>query len=112
MDLAAVAGMYRRKNTAAAAFADAQAQQAGGMATVLDTEQQRLACALADGLRALAEANRRLLERAIHVQGHVLGTVARAVACPSPRAQLLRYGASGAMAEAQRQPAVLFSARA
>jgi len=112
MDLAGAAALYPRKDAAASAFTAAQEQAADGMTSVLDAEQQRLAKELAERLRALAEENRRLLERAIHVQGHVLGTIARAVAQVTPRMQPPRYGATGAMAEVRRQPPVVLSARA
>jgi hypothetical protein len=112
MDLNGAAALYPRKDAAAAAFTAAQEQFGERMSAALDQEQRRLARALADRLRALAEENRRLLERAIHVQGHVLGTIARAVAQVGPRVQPPRYGARGTLAETRRQPPVVLSARA
>ena len=117
MDLAGAAALYPAKDAAATAFTAAQDRAAqallgDSMTAALDAEQQRLAQHLAERLRALAEENRRLLERAIHVQGHVLGTIARAVSQVGPRTQGPRYGARGTMAEARRQPPVVLSARA
>ena len=112
MDLAGAAALYPRKDAAAAAFAAAQKRLGDTMASALDAEQQRLARHLAERLRALADENRQLLERAIQVQGHVVGTIARAVSQMAPRAQAPRYGARGAMAETRRLPPVMLSARA
>jgi flagellar biosynthesis/type III secretory pathway chaperone len=112
LDLAAAAALYPRKDAAITALTAAQAQLPESMTTALDAEQQRLARELAERLRALVEENRRLLRRAIEVQGHVLGTVARAVAQASPRAQPPRYGARGTLADARRQPPVMLSSRA
>ncbi len=112
MDLAAAAALYPDKEAAAAAFAAARETLGDGMAETLDAEQRRMARDLAERLRRLVEENRRLLERAIHVQGHVLGTIARAVAQVSPRLPPPRYGARGTIADASRQPPVVLSARA
>ena len=112
MDLAAAARLYPGKDAAAAAFSAAGDTVIDGMVDSLSAEQRRLARELAERLRRLVEENRRLLERAMHVQGHVLGTVARAMAQVSPRRQPPRYGASGALADARRQPPVVLSARA
>jgi hypothetical protein len=112
MDLATAAALFPRKDAAATAFTSARERMGEGLESALDAEQQRLAQALAERLRALAEENRQLLERAIHVQGHVLGTIARAVSQVSPRAQAPRYGARGTMADVRRQPPVMLSARA
>ncbi len=109
MDLAGAAALYPRKDAAATRFAQAQKQDS--MTTLLDEEQRRLARELAERLRRLVEENRRLLERAIHVQGHVIGTVARAMA-QAPRAQAPRYAATGLIAGARRQPPVVLSSRA
>jgi hypothetical protein len=112
MDLAGAAALYPRKNAAAAAFILAQERSGARPAAGLDADQQRLARDLAERLRTLTAQNRLLLERAIRVQGHVLGTVARAVARAVPRAQPPRYGAHGALAQAARQAPVLLSSRA
>ena len=111
MDLAGAAAIYPRKDAAVAAFTGAQRRLGEGIAAALDAEQQRLARELTERLRALAEENKRLLERAIHVQSHVLGTIARAVSQMAPRPQP-RYGASGTLTEPRRQPPVVLSARA
>lgn len=112
MDLAAAAALYARKDAAATAFSAAQERLGEGLEAALDAEQARLAQALAERLRTLAEENRRLLERAIHVQGHVIGTIARAVSQVTPRNQPPRYGARGTMTEQRRQQPVMLSARA
>ena len=112
LDLARAASLYPAKSAAAAALTAAQAAAGDTMRAALDAEQQRLARELAERLRALAEENRRLLERAIHVQGQVLGTIARAVAMSAPRAQPPRYGATGALSHVRRQAPVVLSARA
>jgi hypothetical protein len=112
MDLKGAAAIYPRKDAAASAFTAAQLQAGGQMSAVLDEEQQRLARQLAERLRRLAEENRRLLERAIQVQGHVIGTIARAVVQVGPRMQAPRYGATGTFAEVRRQVPVVLSARA
>lgn len=112
MDLPSAAALFPAKDAAASAFAGAEAALRDGMAAALTAEQQRLARALAERLRDLAELNRRLLERAINVQGHVLGTIARAVAQTPQRAQPPRYGANGAVARAGGQPPVVLWSRA
>ena len=62
----------------------------------------------ADRLTGQAEENRRLLERAIHVQTRVLGVIANAA---RPRNPAPRYGRSGAYTVAHSAGAA-FSARA
>jgi hypothetical protein len=111
MDIPGAAAVYVAKDAAAAALKAAQSE-GDGMGETLDAEQRRLARELAERLRALVEENRRLLERAIHVQGQVLGTIARAVAMSAPRAQPHRYGATGTITHVRRQPPVVLSARA
>jgi hypothetical protein len=60
-------------------------------------------------LRDLAAENRRLLERAIAVQGRVIAVVARA----EPRPTVMpRYGATGILARSARPAAMALSARA
>ncbi len=111
MDLPGAAALYPHKDAAATALKAAQSESDDGMSAALDTEQRRLARELAERLRDLIEENRRLLGQAIHVQGQVLGTIARAVAMSTPRAQPARYGASGALAQMRRQQPVVLSAR-
>ena len=105
LDLAAAAGMLDEKQHAAEAFLEAQARVASGLtAGPLPGPPSR---EVAERLTALAEENRRLLERAIAVQGRLLGTLARAA---QPVAS--RYGARGGPAYDGRQRAVALSARA
>jgi hypothetical protein len=60
-------------------------------------------------LRDLAAENRRLLERAIAVQGRVIAVVARA----TPRPVVMpRYGATGVLARTGRPPPMALSSRA
>jgi hypothetical protein len=68
-----------------------------------------LSVAEARRLRDLAAENRRLLERAIMIQGRVIAVVARAA--PRPR-MAPRYAANGAMAYAGRPIPMALSARA
>jgi flagellar biosynthesis/type III secretory pathway chaperone len=112
LDLSAAVVLYPRKQAATLAFNDARERTTESIETLLDDEQKRLARELAERLRALAEENKRLLERAINVQAHVLGTIGRAVARAAPSAQPPRYGASGGIAAASRQRPVILSSRA
>ena len=65
--------------------------------------------AAAERLRDLAAENRRLLERAMLVQGRVIAVVARAA--PRPRV-MPRYGANGTIAYTGRPAPMALSARA
>jgi hypothetical protein len=112
MDLGAAAALYPFKDAAARALTAAQGQAGGSAATSLDADQQRQARELAARLRVLVELNRRLLERAIYVQGQLLGTIARAVVHAAPHMRTPRYGATGALAAVRGQRPVVLSARA
>jgi hypothetical protein len=104
LDLAGAAGMLAEKQRAAQALLDARppANPAG-------TAPAAAVAGLASRLRALAEENRRLLERAITVQGRILGMIARAVPVSGqPRC----YGATGALASGRRAAPFTLSARA
>ncbi len=92
LDLARAAGMLAEKNAAIAALsaAEGQAQRTGPY--MLAGRQREEVVRQAERLRALAEENKRLLERAIAVQGRVIGTIA---AGARPAAQL--YGAKGGL---------------
>ncbi len=85
LDLPAAAALLARKQTAAASFAAARPAAA-------PTPALRAA---AIRLRALADENRRLLERAIAVQTRVLGVLAGAARASNPAP---RYGRSGSYA--------------
>lgn len=91
LDLARAAAMLAEKQEAGAAFALAWGR-GRPLAPVTDA---RDVIALARRLEEASVENRRLLERALVVQGRVLATVARAV----PRALAVRaaprYGARG-----------------
>jgi hypothetical protein len=90
----------------ASAFIAAQAREASAPPE-MRTRRQVLEAALAR-LRDLAAENKRLLERAIIVQGRVIGSIVEALR-KTPIAP--RYGASGALAGATTRPMAL-SARA
>lgn len=92
LDLASAAGMLPEKTAAIAAFAAADdiAQRTGPY--MLAGRQREETIKQAERLRTLAAENKRLLERAIAVQGRVIGTVVAAV---KPVTQI--YGAKGGM---------------
>ncbi len=105
LDLARAASLLAAKERATEAFLAAQA--AAGLAAPSS------AAAAASGdlgrrLGALAEENRRLLERALAVQGRVVATVVRAL----PRGGDGFYRANGGLADPGRPVAITLSARA
>jgi hypothetical protein len=103
VDLAAAAAMAPSKRSATQRFLRARA----GVATLSADEIAALR-AVGENLERLAAINRRLLERAIFVQGRVIGSLARAI----PRgAGTPRYAADGMVAASCSQP-VAFVARA
>ena len=65
---------------------------------------------VATRLRDLAAENKRLLERAVVVQGRVIGAIVHAI--PKAVGGVPRYGAGGALAESTRMRPMAFSARA
>ena len=87
MDLPAAAALLTRKQDAAAAFDAARKQAPAAGSAALREAASRLV--------AQAAENRRLLERAIHVQTRVLGVIAGAARAANPAP---RYGRSGAYA--------------
>jgi len=105
LDLARAAAMLGAKQRAAEAFEQARQaapQEAGHAAPGAAREVERQ-------LAALAEENRRLLERAMHVQRRIIGTVAAAL----PRAETAgRYRSDGALTPRRKVPAFALSARA
>ncbi len=101
MDLARAAAMVGAKRRAAEAFAEAS----GGAESTA-----RLAPPLQRQLAELAEENRRLLERAMKVQGRVMGTIAGAMARRAREQG--GYGANGARTAHGKAPALTLSARA
>ena len=64
---------------------------------------------MARRLGELAGENKRLLERAVIVQGRVIGTVVRAI--PKAVGGAPRYGAGGALSETARMRPMALSAR-
>lgn len=108
LDLARAAGLLAEKTAAAAAFAAAveSTRKTGG----IPAAEQAQAAALAEQLSSLGEGNRLLLEQALHVQGRVLDTIARALPKAMPAAP--RYGAAGKLTGQPRMQAVAFSAHA
>jgi hypothetical protein len=104
MDFGRAAAMVGAKRRAAEAFAAASGGEGKGAEITA-----RLAPPLQRQLATLAEENRRLLERAIRVQGKVIGTIAGALARAGEPAG---YRADGARAARGSAPALTFSARA
>jgi hypothetical protein len=102
LDLPRAAGLLAEKTRAADAFAAAWSGAAGG--------GQHITTQLAGQLRDLASENKRLLERALTVQGRVIEVVVSAI----PRAVQgpPRYNAGGAVAGPRQMPPVSLSARA
>jgi hypothetical protein len=99
LDLVSAGGFLAAKRAATEALARAGEADPGTMPDL----------AVAERLRDLAAENRRLLERAIAVQGRVIAVVARA----TPRSAVMpRYGANGGLARTGRPAAVALSARA
>ena len=92
LDLPLVAGLLAEKQAAMVAFGAAErlAQQTGPY--MMAGRQRQEVLKQAERLRSLAEENKRLLERAIAVQGRVIGTLVSGV---KPIAQ--RYGAQGSL---------------
>ncbi len=111
MDFPAAAALLDRKAAAAAAFTAAQlaagaAGKAGAATTpaLLERAQE-----LGRALEALAGANRTLLERAMTVQGRVIGIVAGAARQATP---MPGYGMGGRPVPAGRAAAYALVARA
>jgi hypothetical protein len=100
LDLPRAAGMLAEKQRAADVFFAAQTLLPDGTPDPAVRD-------VAARLGTLAEENRRLLERAIAVQGRVIGTLARAV-----RPEPLGYGARGGRTVTSRPGAIALSARA
>ena len=103
LDLPRAAQMVADKQRAVAAFAVAHAA-AGTLATL----QRATAEDTARRLQALSAENKRLLERAIAVQGRLIGTIARAL----PPSGGPRYGAGGSVEQHGRPVAYTLAARA
>ena len=100
LDLAGAAAMFDGKKRALDAFV--AAQEPGAARRPAGPARE-----VAERLAALADENRALLERAIAVQGRVLGTLARAA-----KPAVSRYGARGGPAFDDRRTAIALSARA
>ncbi len=105
LDLPRAAALSERKAQAMDAFSTARAhttaQPASGTAVTREVTLR---------LNSLAEQNRSLLERAMHVQARVIGTIAR-VGAQSMASNAPRYGARGQMTAAPRTAAFALSAR-
>jgi len=102
LDLPRAAAMLADKQRAAAGFMAAQSDP-------IEAAQTDVAKQLALRLQTLAQDNRILLERAIAVQGRVIGVIARAAA---PTVAPSGYGAQGKPCQAVRPTAFALSARA
>jgi len=106
LELARAVTLVDAKERATSEFIAAQAREASAPQE-MRTRRQVLEATLGR-LRDLAAENKRLLERAITVQGRVIGCIVEALP-KAPSAP--RYGASGALAGAAMRPMAL-SARA
>lgn len=109
LDLARAAGLLDEKQRVTAAFSAAQVAVAQGAIAppvpVPSATDQRAARNLAARLGDLARENRRLLERAVSVQGRLIETIAKAAQPP-----VSRYGAQGApRQDARLRPMTLCS---
>lgn len=103
LDIGAAVQMYARKRDAAAALTAARA-------TATPTAGQRQqAETLTRTLLDLTRENKRLLERALYVQGRIMRTLARAA--PRAFAAMPRYRADGRIVAANRPLAFALSAR-
>lgn len=103
LDLARAAGMLSDKQRAAEAYYAAQTGSLQGAAT----EQSATVRDVAARLGALAEENRRLLERAVAVQSRIVGLLASAV-----RPKAIGYGVRDGRASGSRPEAIAIFARA
>lgn len=112
MDLPAAMALLGPKQAQGAAFATAHARAAAALAgsPTLRSEIGPVAEAVGLRLRELGNENKRLLERALRVQGRVIGSIARAL--PRAMAAAPRYDAAGGIAASARPEAVALSARA
>jgi hypothetical protein len=102
LDLPRAAGMLADKQRAATDFIAAQA-------TPIAAPTREATERLLRRLRSLAADNQALLQRAIAVQGRVIGVIARAVA---PAIEPAGYGSQGTQRHAVRPIAFTLSARA
>ncbi|MCW3475125.1 hypothetical protein [Limobrevibacterium gyesilva] len=109
MDLPAAMRLLEQKQRAADAFAAARTAAAAANASPAG-QQQRLAGQVAGRLRDLADENKRLLERAMAVQGRVIDVIVGAI--PKAAGGVPRYTAGGGIAGPRQMPPVSLSARA
>jgi hypothetical protein len=106
LELKCAAALLDAKLRATSALIAAQAREASAPPAARTRKEQMEATAAR--LRDLAAENKRLLERAITVQGRVIGCIVGALPKPGSAP---RYGASGAFAGGRVRPMAL-SARA
>jgi hypothetical protein len=97
LDFRRAAALLDEKRRAADAFAAA-------------AQDRQVAADVVTRLRDLAAENKRLLERAVLVQGRVIGAVVRAI--PKVVGGVPRYGAGGAFTGNTRMRPMALSARA
>jgi hypothetical protein len=102
LDLPRAGAMLADKQRAVAGFLAARDAQGAAM-------QDAVFEPLARRLQSLSQENRTLLERAIAVQGRVIGVIARAAA---PAVARSRYSAHGIAGHTARPAAFALSARA
>ena len=104
LDFGRATALLAAKQRATEAFAQA-ATTSEDMRT-----RRNLFADVATRLRDLGAENQRLLERAVFVQGRVIGAIVRAV--PKLAGGVPRYGAGGAVSETARVRPIALSARA
>lgn len=107
LDLTAAGAMVEPKRAATEDFAAAHARLAAAGGTLADDLHRSIQTSAAR-LHDLAQDNRRLLERALAVQGRVIGVLAQAA--PRKASQAPRYGAAGTLVGAQSALPVALSA--
>jgi hypothetical protein len=108
LDFAHAVALLDAKLRATDAFVAARAHAASAPDELRN--RRHLVEDVATRLRELAAENKRLLERAVIVQGRVIGAIVRAV--PKATGGVPRYGAGGALAETTRMRPMALSARA
>ena len=108
LDFTSAANLFGAKLRATDAFVAAHARAAAAPGEPRD--RRRLVGDVVTRLRELTAENKRLLERAVLVQGRVIGAVVRAV--PKVTRGVPRYGSGGALTETSRVWPMALSARA
>lgn len=109
VDYGAAVRLVDDKRRAADAFVAAWTRLQA-VADTIPAEQRKAAAPAFQRLRELTEANRQNLERAVAVQGRVIGSILRAA--PQIPATPPRYGSTGIMARGPRSAPLTVHAHA